>query len=212
MNVRIGLTRPRSYRCVESPRGWSRALVLGVLCTGCTLVGVSSAAGALGSPSSSTYKAGGARFQAAFPSKVTTSPMTKAELKKSLPWAAGVVAGTMFLDGVTPSELLAGAQQVPKPNAFEVSVMTFGSTSAAKNYWHFFGFAPRVKKEIIDGKSAYGVVGNAATLNGGSRVPDKNATQGDLVVLDGKSVFVIMAVTKAAATTTSFFKSIKFLS
>lgn len=139
-------------------------------------------------------------------------PMTNAELKKSLPWATGIVAATMFFTGVTVSEILSNAKQVPRPNAFEVSVMTFGSTSAAKSYWQFYGSAPGVKKEIIDGKSAYGVIGNAARLNGGSLVPDKNATQGDLAVLDGKSVFVIMAETKAAATTTSFFKSIKFLS
>lgn len=213
MNVRIGRTRPQSRKRVDSSRGWTRALLLGVLCTGCALVGLSPVAGASGSPSSSTYKAGGIRFQATFSSKVTTLPMTKAELKKSLPWATGVVAATMFIAGdVTASEIRSDAKQVPKPNSFEVTVITFGSTSAAKNYWQFYGSAPGAKKEIIDGKSAFGVVGNAATLNGGSPVPDKNATQGDLAVLDGKSVFVAMAETKAAATTTSFFKSIKFLS
>lgn len=212
MNVRIGCTQAQGRKRVKSSRGWCRALLLGVLCTGCALVGWSPVAGASGSASSSSYKAGGIRFQAAFPSKVTTLPITNAELKKSLPWATGIVAATMFFTGVTVSEILSNAKQVPKPNAFEVSVMTFRSTSAAKSYWQLYGSAPGVKKEIIDGKSAYGVVGNAATLNGGSPVPDKNATQGNLAVLDGKSVFVIMAETKAAATTTSFFKSIKFLS
>lgn len=211
MNVRIGCTQAQGRKRVDSSRGWSRALLVGVLCTGCALVGLSPVAGASRSPSSSTYKAGGIRFQAAFPSKVTTLPMTMAELKKSRSWAPGVVAGTEFLAGVTASEILSGANQVPKPNVFEVGVMTFGSTSAAKSDWQLHGFEPGVKKEIIDGKSAYSAVGNAATLNPGSPVPDKSATQGVLAILDGKSVFVIMAETKAAATTISFFNSIKFL-
>ncbi len=138
--------------------------------------------------------------------------MTKAELAKSFSGEPDVVAATVFSAGLDVSKLFSSSSQVPKPNAFEVTVITFSSTSASKNLFQSFASAPGAKKETVDGRSAYGVIGNAATLNSGTPVPDKSATQGDLAVLDGKSVVVVLVETKARATTTSFLNSLKILS
>ena len=159
-----------------------------------------------------TYKAGGVQFRASFPSMVTRTTMTKAELAKSFSGEPDVVAATVFSAGLDVSKLFSSSSQVPKPNAFEVTVITFSSTSASKNLFQSFASAPGAKKETVDGRSAYGVIGNAATLNSGTPVPDKSATQGDLAVLDGKSVVVVLVETKARATTTSFLNSLKILS
>jgi hypothetical protein len=168
-------------------------------------------AGAISAASTTTYKAGGIHFQVAFPSKVTTTTLTKAELAKAFSGLPGVISGTAFTVGVNASGgLLSGS--VPKPNAFEVEVIAFSSTSGSKALVQSFGSAPGSKKETFDGLTAYGAVGNAATLNTGTSVPDKNATQGDLAVLDGKSVLIAMTETTSAATTTSFFNSLKILS
>jgi len=183
---------------------------LGALCMASIVLTFSPAASSLASASSPTYKAGGVRFQAAFLSKVTTTPLTSAELTKGFSGVAGVVAATVFSAGVAATAILAGVNRVPKPNAIEMTVVTFDSASAAKGFWKFYGTAPGVKRESIDGKSAYAVVGNAVTLNSGTPVPDKNATQGDLAVLLGKSVLVGLVETKVAAATTKFFKSVKF--
>lgn len=162
--------------------------------------------------STTTYKAGGVQFQAVFPSKVTTTILTKAELAKGFSGVAKVVAATIFSVGIDANKILSPANQVPKPNAFEVTVITFSSASASKNYCQLFATAPGAKKVTVDGRSAYKVLGNVTTLNPGTPVPDKKATQGDLAVLDGKSVLVALVETKAAATTASFFNSLKVLS
>ena len=88
-------------------------------------------------------------------------------------------------------------------------MITFSSPSASKNYCKLFAAVPGVKKETFDGRSAYGVIGNVTTLNPGTPVSDKKATQGDLAVLDGKSVLVAVVETKAPGTTASFLNSLK---
>ena len=159
--------------------------------------------------STTTYKAGGVQFQAVFPSRVTTTTLTKAELAKSFSGVAKVVAATIFSVGIDASKILSPTNPVPKPNAFEVTVITFSSPSASKNYCKLFASVPGVKKETFDGRSAYGVIGNVTTLNPGTPVSDKKATQGDLAVLDGKSVLVAVVETKAPGTTASFLNSLK---
>lgn len=161
--------------------------------------------------SATTHKAGGVQFQAVFPSRVTTTTLTKAELAKSFSGVVKVVAATIFSVGIDASKILSPTNQVPTPNAFEVTVITFSSTSASKNYCKLFASVPGVKKETFDGRSAYGVIGNVATLNPGTPVPDKKATQGDLAVLDGKSVLVAVVETTAASTAASFIKTLKIL-
>jgi hypothetical protein len=101
---------------------------------------------------------------------------------------------------------------VPEPDAFEVTVITFSSTSASKDLFQGYASASGAKKETVDGRPAYDAIGNAATLNSGTPVPDKNATQGDLAVLDGKSILVALVETRKAATTKSFLLSVKILS
>jgi hypothetical protein len=160
--------------------------------------------------STATYKTGGVHFKAAFPSTVMTATATKEDLTKMQ--GANVVSSTAFAVGVDPSDLLAGLIHVPKPNAFVVEVFTFSSTSAAKSYFAGFQGASGAKEETLDGRTAYGVIGNSAALNSGTFVPDKNATQGNLAVREGKSILVAITQTKMAATTMSFLKSLKILS
>jgi hypothetical protein len=161
--------------------------------------------------STTTYRAGSVQFQAYFLSRVTTTALTKADLGSSF---SGVsVVATLFSAGMDPSEAFPSSDAVPKPNAFAVLVLTFSSPSVANT-----GFqggesnTPGVKKETLDGRRAYVIVGNAAAMNRGTPVPDKKATQGTLVVLDGKSIVTAATETKGMATTTSFLNSLKVLS
>jgi len=161
--------------------------------------------------STTTYKAGSVRFQASFPSRVTTTPVPKAELAKAFSGVRGVTAATVFSAGVNANELFSSSA-VPEPDAFEVTVITFSSTSASNNLFQGYASAPGAEKETVDGRRAYDAIGNAAKLNSGTTVPDKNATQGDLAVLDGKSILVALVETKKTSATKSFLLSVKILS
>jgi hypothetical protein len=123
------------------------------------------------------------------------------------------VVATLFSAGMDPNVAFPSSDAVPKPNAFAVLVFTFSSTSAANNVFRAVeSGSPGGKKESIDGRRAYVLVGNAGVMNEGTPVPDKNATQGDFTALDGKSVIAAATDTIAVAATTSFFESIKILS
>jgi hypothetical protein len=159
--------------------------------------------------STTTYKAGSVQFQASFPSGVTTTPVPKAELARTFSGVPGVTAATVFSAGVDTSKLFSNSA-VPEPDAFEVTVITFNSASASKSLFQGYASAAGAKKETVDGRRAYEAIGNAATLNS-TPVPDKKATQGDLAVLDGKSILVALVETKKTATTRSFLLSVKIL-
>lgn len=163
------------------------------------------------SANTTTYKARSVQFQASFPSRVTTTPVPKAELAKTFSGVPGVTAATVFSAGIDTSKLFSSSA-VPAPDAFEMTVMTFTSTSASKHLFQGYASASGAKKKTVDGRQAYEAIGNAAKLNSGAPVPDKDATQGDLAVLDGKSVLVALVETKKAATTKSFLLSLKILS
>ena len=161
--------------------------------------------------STTIYEAGSVQFQASFPSRVTKTPVPKAELVKTFSGLPGVTAATVFSAGLDTRKLFSSSA-VPEPDAFEVTVITFSSTSASEKLFQGYASAPGAKKETLDGRRAYDAIGNAATLNSGTPVRDKNATQGDLAVLDGKSILVALVETKKRATTKSFLLSVKILS
>ncbi len=168
-------------------------------------------AGATSGASTATYQADRVQFQAYFPSRVTTTALTKADLGSSFS-GVPLFSATLFSAGVEPKEIFPSSSQIPKPNAFAMIVLTFSSTSYPKKYFQAAPSAfPSAKKVTVDGRSAYIAVGNAAKMNSGNPVPDEKATEGDLTVLDGKSIIVAAVETKTAATTTAFFSLLKIL-
>ena len=233
------MTRPRSLS----------AVTLTALVAGSALLATSrSAASGTSTP---TYKAGTVRFTVAFSSEVKVTTLSKTEPAK-VPNAASVMA---FLDGVSARDAVSGA--APRPTAFEVQVITFGSVSASRSFFQVSKLVPGARQEMVGSRAAYGAVGTAEKPNsgngypekcgspgsrvavtywkegadlayrrkqpkahctspdnpyGGSPVPDKNAIQGDLVVLDGKNVVLVFAGTTSFAATNSFLGSLKVLS
>ncbi len=158
--------------------------------------------------STTTYKAGGVRFQAAFPSTVTMTNAT--QLFSGMP---GLVTATIFAPAATANDL---SSDIWKPNEFAVEVIIYKSTAASKAFFQAYGTGGPFKKETFDGRSAYGIAGNAAPtfLNSGTGrpLPDKSATGGLVWVLDRKSIFEAWSITTTSSLTTSFFHSLKILS
>jgi len=161
------------------------------------------------SPKASTYRAGSVRLSIAFPTRETTTVVPAAKLAKRFAGLPDVVSATIFTAGIDVHTLFATSAHVPPPDAYEVTVIGFASTSTARSLLTTYGTAPGAKKRTVDGHAAYGVVGNVVTLNGGAAVPDKHATQGDLAVLDGKSVIIALVETKAASAARSFVTSLR---
>jgi len=187
---------------------WRRTTVLILMATSSSAFVLSSATS---SAAATTYATGSVHFQAAFPSTPTRATATKAQIKNDLSGISGVISDTGYASGVAASALFSGAS-VPKPNAFGVDVITFSSTSTTRTVAQEFASDLGAKKETVDGRTAYRVVGNVGKLSQGTSVPDKSATEGFLVVIDGKSLVDAQAVTKTSSATTSFLGSLKVLS
>lgn len=104
-----------------------------------------------------------------------------------------------------------------------MQVITFGSASASRSFsrrrvarrgssspppcFQAFRLVPGARQEMVGGRTAYGALGTAKEVNSGSPVPDKNAIQGELVVLGGKNVILVFAETTAVAVRKSFLGS-----
>ncbi len=170
-----------------------------------TLAGLVLAGCSSGTANGAVYGPPGHRFSIAFPSTPTSEADTKAILE-SLPLGSKVYAYAVSND----AHIFANASPTPPPPTYAVGVFVLASAISATEYVAYFADQRGVRRVTIDRKSGVEFVGpETSSVYKRQGATDPTTSEGTLLIAQGKTVFIVLAVTASANTARAFLSSFR---
>jgi hypothetical protein len=157
-------------------------------------------------PAAGIYGPAGHRFTVAFPSAPKAESDT-GNLREGLP----ATSKTYGYQVSGESDIFAHSATVPRPPAYGVAIAALPSTSFARTLAGGLqkSLKAKAKAVTVNGAAGAEIVGAEKTFPSQGTVPDPNASEGLLVVRQGSTVFLVLAVTSKATTTRAFLRSFR---